>query len=79
MTPMNVDKNATDGGSISPVIGAVIKIHEYQTPEENWGMPATESQTIFKEAKTVANARNRLRLNIGFIEFPFLIGSVLRS
>ena len=40
-----------------PVMGATIKIHEYQTPDENWGSPITKSQTTFNDAKMMIRGR----------------------
>ncbi|MDH5795692.1 MAG: hypothetical protein OEZ24_06240 [Candidatus Bathyarchaeota archaeon] len=67
MTPTSVDKNAAEGGSTSPVRGSVMKTQEYQTPSENWGIPAMESQTMFNDAKIATKARKRLLVRFGFI------------
>jgi len=45
-----------------PVMGSMMKIHEYQTPEENWGRPTRESQTTFKDANMMIRGRILFRL-----------------
>jgi len=40
-----------------PVMGSMMKIHEYQTPDETWGRPIMESQTTFRDAKMMIRGR----------------------
>jgi len=57
-TPIRVETNPAYGPRTIPAIGSIRKIQPYQTPEESWGRPITESQIILRVAKIAIKVNN---------------------